>query len=193
MKTTVLAAAALLGGASAHNRHAHQAFHKRQNDTGVVCSAVYETVTGTDFICMSSSQPLALFPESGLEHLQLSRAVRERREALLTARIQGRPRLMRRLPTRHPRPHSPATRPVPGRRPSRRLSSLRRLCRRCLRLVSIYSIFQVSFWIYLMLICGLGTYTFPESTLTVSETLTEAVPSTTPCSPGTYTLGGVVT
>lgn len=63
MKATVLAAAALLGGVSAqHNHHAHQVFHKRQNnDTGVVCSVVVETITG-DFICMSSSQPALSFP-----------------------------------------------------------------------------------------------------------------------------------
>lgn len=52
MKGTVLAAAALLGGASAHNNHAHDAFHlKRRNDTGLACSPVVKTVTG-DFICM---------------------------------------------------------------------------------------------------------------------------------------------
>lgn len=52
-----MAAAALLGGASAHNhhqRHAHDAFHlkSRQNDTDLVCMEVVKTVTG-DFFCMS--------------------------------------------------------------------------------------------------------------------------------------------
>lgn len=50
-----MAAAALVGGASAHNhqRHAHAPFHNRaQNDTGLVCSETVETITGGDFICM---------------------------------------------------------------------------------------------------------------------------------------------
>lgn len=51
-----MAAAALLGGASAHNhqRHAHDAFHLKrgQNDTNLVCVEVVQTVTG-DFFCMS--------------------------------------------------------------------------------------------------------------------------------------------
>lgn len=57
MKATVLAVGALIGGASAHSHHAHHDFHKRQNDTDVVCSMVVETITG-DFICMSAATAL---------------------------------------------------------------------------------------------------------------------------------------
>lgn len=72
-----MAAAALIGGATAHNhqRHAHAPFHKRgQNDTGLVCSETVETITG-DFICMSPSlqalqalqpYPVQLCPRRGL-------------------------------------------------------------------------------------------------------------------------------
>lgn len=38
-----------------------------------------------------------------------------------------------------------------------------------------------------------GTYTFPATTVTVNETTTAVVPSTTACTPGVYTLGGVTT
>ncbi|KAF3769076.1 family 17 glycoside hydrolase [Cryphonectria parasitica EP155] len=52
MKGSVMAVAALLGGASAHNqqRHGHDAFHmRRQNGTDKACTPVVKTITG-DFI-----------------------------------------------------------------------------------------------------------------------------------------------
>lgn len=44
-----------------------------------------------------------------------------------------------------------------------------------------------------MLIYVSGTYTFPASTVIVTNITSGVVPSTTPVSPGTYTLGGVTT
>lgn len=53
MKSTIMATAALLGGATAHlHGHAHDAFHLKNRQEGVVCEEVVKTVTGTEFICM---------------------------------------------------------------------------------------------------------------------------------------------
>lgn len=52
MKTTLMAAAALFGGAANAHRHNHEAFHLKRNEGDLVCSEVVQTITGTDFICM---------------------------------------------------------------------------------------------------------------------------------------------
>lgn len=111
MKATVMAAAALLGGASAHNHqrhaHAHAPYLKRgQNDAGLVCTETVETITG-DFICMSSSPPARSHPWSSVPGRGLLADTKD-------SPWQGFPLLTHRRPTRQPRR---PTRPPPPPRP----------------------------------------------------------------------------